>query len=95
MKKMLLTILILFFCINDSKSQVIYFKPLPNYNYNYNYNYNHKIQPKPQFQKTPYGFLYSPLKDLPPVQSDGYTLQKNMPYVGQYYFDSKYWLLNW
>lgn len=59
-------------------------------NYN-NYN-NKKYYPTNPIQKTPTGYLYYPLTNLPPLQSSGYTLQNTQPYIGMYYYSPSLWL---
>jgi len=75
------------FCI----SQTFLFKPMTNYSLYNNNQYNQKQQNS--FQKQQNNYLYYPLNNIPPLQSNGYTLQNTQPYVGNYYFNLDYWLL--
>lgn len=77
-------------------AQQIRYMPLQQQYYNYNsynnYNYTPRYYNNSPIQKTPTGYLYYPLTNLPPLQSSGYTLQNTQPYIGMYYYSPSLWL---
>jgi len=81
-----------------SNAQQIMYRPLQQQAYGYNYNNynrssnNQSYYPSNPIQKTPTGYLYYPLTNLPPLQSSGYTLQNTQPYIGMYYYSPSLWL---
>ena len=78
-----------------SNAQQIMYRPLQQQAYSYNYNRSNNNQsyyPSNPIQKTPTGYLYYPLTNLPPLQSSGYTLQNTQPYIGMYYYSPSLWL---
>lgn len=92
-------ILLIFFIVNSKcYSQNYIYRPLSNsvsVNQNmFNGTYR-PIDPKTGLQKTVNGYNYYPTFTVPPIQSNGYTLQNTQPYVGQYYFNAEYWLFKW
>jgi len=90
---------IVFLLLNNiCYAQNYMYKPLTNnlsFNQNTFNNRYYPIDPKTGLQKTVNGYNYYPTFTVPPIQSNGYTLQNTQPYVGQYYFNAEYWLFKW
>ena len=81
----------------ELNAQQIIYRPLQNTQYNNynpynNYNSTQRYYPINPVQKTANGYLFYPLTNLPPLQTNGYTLQNTIPYVGMYYYSPSLWL---